>query len=176
MKKSLLIIMSCLVIIVAGCTAQEKDQPSPENANLVASEKTLPSDFEHLAELQEPEGYIAVRVQNQKGFEAMWQKFQFEGEIPEIDLKENDLFFIGMFESSSCPYEIDTMNVEAVSKELTVNFSPLAEACTADLSPRNFVIEVPKEFSSDLDSILFVSQEQQTKVPIQLEEEILKMP
>ncbi len=176
MKKSLFLIISCLVLIVAGCTAQEKDQPSPGNANLVASEKTLPSDFEHLTGLQEPKGYVAVRVKNQKGYEAMWQKFQLEGEVPEVDLKGNDLFFIGMFESSSCPYELDTMNVEAGSEELTVNFSPLAEACTADLSPRNFVIAVQEEFSSDLDSILLVSQGQQTKVPIQLDEEILKKP
>lgn len=170
MKNLLFFIISCLVIIVAGCTAQEKDQPSPERANLVASEKTLPSEFERLAGLQDPKGYVAVRVKNQGDYEAKWQKFQLEGEIPEVDLKENDLYFVGMFESSSCPYEIDTMNVKAGSKELTVNFSPLAEACTADLSPRNFVIAVQKEFSSDLNSVLFVTQGQKTKVPMQLDE------
>ncbi|WP_432355661.1 hypothetical protein [Sporosarcina sp. A2] len=176
MKKSLILIITCLAIIVAGCTSKEKEQQSPESAHLVASEKTLPSGFERIAGIQDPKNYVAVRVTNQQNYEAMWQQFHLEGGIPEVDLKENDLLFIGMFESSSCPYEIGTMNVEAVSKEITVNFSPLAEVCTADLSPRNFVIAVQKEFSGNLDSLFLITQGEKTKVPIQPEEEILKNP
>ncbi|MDW0109543.1 hypothetical protein [Sporosarcina aquimarina] len=176
MKKTLILIITCLAILVSGCTSKEEEQQSPENANLVASEKTLPNDFESTAAVQDPKNHVAVRVTYQKDYEAAWQQFQLEGALPEVNLKENDLLFIGMFESSSCPYEIDTMNVEDGSKELTVNFSPLAEACTADLSPRNFVIAVQKQVASELGSILLVSQGQKTKVPIQPTEEILKKP
>lgn len=176
MKKSLILMMTCLALIVAGCTSKEKEQQSSESANLVASEKTLPSGFESIAGVQEPKNYVAVLVTNQEDYEAMWQQFQLDGELPKVDLKENDLLFIGMFESSSCPYEIDTMDAEPGTKELTINFSPLADACTADLSPRSFVIAVQKEVSSQLDTLLLVSQGVQTKVPIQPQEEILKKP
>ena len=176
MKKTLIIMLTCLALIVAGCTSKENEQQSSESANLVASEKTLPSGFESIAGVQDPKNHFAVLVTNQEEYEAMWQQFQLDGEIPEVDLKENDLLFIGMFESSSCPYEIDTMDAEPGTKELTINFSPLADACTADLSPRSFVIAVQQEISSQLDTLLLVSQGVQTKVPIQLQEEILKKP
>lgn len=176
MKQTLVLIMTCLALIVAGCTSKEKEQQSTESSNLVASEKTLPNGFENIAEVQDPKNHFAVLITNQEDYEAMWQQFQLDGEIPEVDLKENDLLFIGMFESSSCPYEIDTMDAEPGTKELTINFSPLADACTADLSPRSFVIAVQKEVSSQLDTLLLVSQGVQTKVPIQLQEEILKKP
>ncbi|WP_025784327.1 hypothetical protein [Sporosarcina sp. D27] len=176
MKKSLILIMVCVALIVAGCSSKEKEKQSPESANLVASEKTLPSGFESIAEAHDPKNHFAVLVTNQEDYEAMWQQFQLDGEIPEVDLMENDLFFIGMFESSSCPYEIDSMDAEPVTKELSINFSPLADACTADLSPRSFVIAVQKEISSQLDTLLLVSQGKQTKVPIQPHEEILKKP
>lgn len=176
MKKTLILIITCLAILVSGCTSKEEEQQSTENASLVASDKTLPNEFESIAAVQDPKNYVTVRVTNQQDYEAVWQQFQLEGELPKVNLKENDLLFIGMLESSSCPYEIDTMKIEDESTELTVNFSPLAEACTADLSPRNFVIAVQKEFSSKLDSILLVTQGQEIEVPIQPTQEILKKP
>ncbi|MBD7908290.1 hypothetical protein [Sporosarcina gallistercoris] len=142
MKKSLILFVTCLAIMVAGCTSNEKERQSFESINLVASEKTLPSELENIAVVQDPKKPVVARVTNQQDYEVMWHQFTLEGDIPEVNLKKNDFVFIGMFESSSCTYEIDTMKVEAETKELTVDFSPIAEACTADLSPRNFVIAI----------------------------------
>lgn len=167
MKKSLILMMMCLAIFVAGCTSKEKEEKPSEIANLVASETTLPKEFESIARVQDPKDHVAVRVTNQEDYESMWQNFNLEGEIPEVDFKGHDLVFIGMFESSSCPFEIQSMKTDQEAKELSINFTPLDEVCTADLSPRNFVITIPKKVSSEMDSVILNIQDDQTLVPIQ---------
>lgn len=168
MKKISFLLVLCLVVIITGCTSNQADEEEVEKANLVASEKTVPANFGDLSYQSNPNGFHAELVETEDVYQASWKDFQLEGEIPEIDFKANNVLFIGMFESGSCPYIIDSLDPNLDESQLIINFEPLGEVCTADLTPRNFVIAIDKNVSSELTKVQLVTNQMETEVPISI--------
>lgn len=168
MKKLTMFFMISAVIIMTGCTSNksETSEPEPELAQLAASEKTLPSNFESFSNQSEPKGIYSEVVKSQDEYEDSWKEFQLEGTIPEVDFKKNHVLFIGMMESSSCPLIIDSLKGNTEEPELTITFEQLNDVCTADLSPRNFVLVIDKSLSSELTSFKIVTEQKDINVPI----------
>lgn len=168
MKRLSMLFIISIVAIISGCTS-DKSKPaehSPELTQLVASEKTLPINFEKYSEQSEPRGIFAELVNTQHVFENSWKEFELEGTMPKVDFNTNDVLFIGMMESSSCPYIIDSLKGNLAENQLTISFVSLNDVCTADLSPRNFVIAIDKKLSSELSSFKIVTDQENTEVPI----------
>lgn len=168
MNRLTVFFMMGVVFIMAGCTSDKsnKGETESEMAQLVASEKTLPSNFESLSNQSEPKGIQAELVKTQDVYEDSWKEFQLEGSIPEIDFKTNDVLFVGMTESGSCPHILDSLKTNIEESQLVITFEPLEDVCTADLSPRNFVIAVDKKLSSKLTSFRIVTEQKEIEVPI----------
>ncbi|MGG0644625.1 hypothetical protein ABE021_11865 [Sporosarcina gallistercoris] len=168
MKRLTLFFIMSVIVVMAGCSSDKSNtaEPHSELAQLVASEKTLPSNFESLSNRSEPKGIQAELVKTQDVYEDSWKEFQLEGTIPEVDFNKNDVLFIGMMESSSCPYIVDSLMANAAESQLTITFEKLNDACTADLSPRNFVIAIDKKLSTELTSFKIVTGQEDTEVPI----------
>lgn len=166
MKKISLLFLLSLIVIIAGCASNQANEKEINKANLVASEKTLPENFGDLSYQSNPKGFQAELVKTEDVYQDSWKDFQLEGEIPEIDFKANNVLFIGMFESGSCPQIIESLNPELDKSQLTIKFEPLGEVCTADLSPRNFVIAINKKISSEVTKIQLISDQTENEVPI----------
>lgn len=168
MKRLTLFLMMSFVIVMAGCTSDKSytEDTAPDMAQLVASEKTLPSNFESQSNQSETNGIQAELVKTQDVYEDSWKEFQLEGSIPKIDFETNDVLFIGMTESSSCPYILDSLNTNIEESQLVITFEPLDDVCTADLSPRNSVIAIDKKLASKLTSFRIVTEQKEIEVPI----------
>lgn len=168
MKRLTVFFMMSVVFVMAGCTSDKrnKGETELEMAQLVASEKTLPSNFESISNQSVPKGIQAELVKTQDVYEDSWKEFQLEGSIPEIDFHTNDVLFIGMTESGSCPYILDSLKTNMEESQLAIIFEPLDDACTADMSPRNFVFAIDKKLSSKLTSFRIVTEQKEIEVPI----------
>ncbi|VDG96971.1 Uncharacterised protein [Lysinibacillus sphaericus] len=168
MKRLTVFFIMGVVFIMAGCTSDKSNNGETESevAQLVASEKTLPSNFESLSNQSEPKGIQAELVKTQDVYEDSWKEFQLEGTIPEIDFETNDVLFVGLTESSSCPYILDSLKINIEESQLVITFEPLDDVCTADLSPRNFIIAIDKKLSSKLTSFRIVTEQKEIEVPI----------
>ncbi len=153
-----------LSFLLTGCSSGANDAES-----VIASEKTQPSDFNELAYTRETVPhfqFMAKRALDQSQFEQTWDLFGFEGEMPNVDFDEKDVFFMGVHESSTCAVELgkiewitdDTMKVPVIEPNGT---------CTADATPRTFVIQIDKEKSSELENLVIVQGGIETTVPFE---------
>lgn len=137
--------------------------------SVIAGEKALPSDFDEMAFQRETSPrfqYMAKRAVDQSQFEQTWDLYGFEGEMPSVDFEGKDVLFIGVHESGTCALEVgdiewfndNTMQVPVIEPD---------QACTADATPRTFVIEVDKEKSSELENLVIVQSGISTTVPFE---------
>lgn len=127
-------------LLIVGCSNSTNDY-------VVASEKTLPSNFHEIAFERDKTPYFQYLVSktvDQYGFEQTWNVFGFEKEVPNIDLNEKDAFFIGILESGSCPYKIENIEISSDQQTLIVPLSETEGDCTSDATPRTFVIDRDK--------------------------------
>ena len=141
------------------------------NFGLIASEKTLPTDFYETAFKRDTTPlfyYLVKKVVNQTEFEEKWNKYGLENSTPNVDLNKKNVIFIGVEESGSCPYKIESIKFSQANKTITVPLSkPDGDgACTSDATPRTFAIEVNKEISRDLKSVVIVQSGAETTIPI----------
>lgn len=168
MKRLTVFFMMSVVFVMAGCTSDKSNMEETESkkAQLVTSEKTLPSNFESISNQSVPKGIQAELVKTQDVYEDSWKEFQLEGSIPEVDFETNDVLFVGMTESSSCPFILDSLKTNMEESQLAITFEPLDDVCTADLSPRNFVIAIDKKLASKLTSFRIVSEQKEIEVSI----------
>ncbi|MCM3757344.1 hypothetical protein M3197_07555 [Sporosarcina aquimarina] len=172
MKRLTVFFMISVVFVVTGCISDKsnKGEIEAELAQLVASEKTLPSNFDSTSNQTEIKGIQTELVKTKEVYKDSWKEFQLEGSIPEIDFETNDVLFVGMTESSSCPYILDSLKTNIEESQLAITFEPLDDVCTADLSPRNFVIAIDKKLSSELTSFRIVTEQKEITVPIVVKE------
>ncbi|TQR19418.1 hypothetical protein [Psychrobacillus vulpis] len=135
----------------------------------MASEKNLPTNFNEIA-LERKEvphfQYLVSRVYDQAQFKEAWNYFGFNEQIPKVHFEEKVLLFIGLYESGSCPYELENINTTIESKEMTIFLSETGGDCTADATPRSFVIELDKESSNHIKNVVIVQSGVETTVPI----------
>lgn len=155
------------LLFLFGCSNTAEDYPI--NFALIASEKSLPTDFNEVAFKRDTTPsfqYLVKKVVNQSEFEEIWNIYRFEKKIPNVDFHEKDVIFIGVQESGSCPYKIEHIELNPDKNAIGVPLSQPDGACTDDATPRTFVIEVNKEVSKDLKSIVIVQSGAETTIPI----------
>jgi hypothetical protein len=157
--RSLTLFLSLLLVF--GCNSNAKNNQI--NFDIIASEKTLPIHFNEIAF---EEQYLVRKLVNQSEFEDTWNLYAFESKTPNVDLKEKDVFFIGVHESGSCPYKIRNIKRNSDNKTITVPLSEPNGACTSDATPRTFVIQIDKEKSKDIESVVIVQNGVETSVPL----------
>jgi hypothetical protein len=160
-----LMILSLLFLF--GCS---QDQGNKEgDARLIASEKSLPANFHQIAYERNTTPffqYLVRKTSSQTAFEETWGVFEFTSQQPKVDLSEKDILFVGIQESGSCPYEIETIETSSDKKEITVSLSEPEGACTDDATPRTFVIEIDKEVSQEVKNVVIVQSQVETSIPI----------
>lgn len=164
-KLSLLLLVS-LLLILGGCSNDSKN--NQQNFDLVASEKTLPANMRELAFEREetPRYHYLVRMaENQSGFEDFWSLYGFKKQAPEIDFKDKSVLFIGVYESGSCPSEIE--NVESYADNTTITIAHPNGNCTADATPRTFVIQIDKSEAKNITSFIIIEGGTETTVPLE---------
>lgn len=155
------------LLFVFGCSNNAEDNQI--NFGLIASKKSLPTDFDEMAFKRDTTPsfqYLVKKVVNQSEFEETWNIYGFENKTPNVDFNEKDVIFIGVQESGSCSYKIKSIELNSDNKAITVPLSQLDGACTSDATPRTFVIEVNKEVSRDLKSVVIVQSGAETTIPI----------
>ncbi|QHJ70012.1 hypothetical protein [Planococcus halotolerans] len=153
-----------LALLLTGCNSGASNTES-----VIASEKTLPSDTDENAFQRETTphfDFMARRAVDQSQFEQTWALYGFKGEKPNVDFDGKDVLFIGVHESGTCALEVG--KIEWFND--IVMQVPLIEPdrpCTADATPRTFVIEVDKEKSSKLENLVIVQSGISTTVPFE---------
>lgn len=165
-KLPLLFTLFSSLLLLNGCSNNpEKIQ---QNFDLVASEKNLPTNMHELAFEREetPHYQYLVRLaDNLSGFEDFWNLYEFENQAPELDFEEKNVFFIGVYESGSCPSNIE--KVEPNSDNVTITIAHPDGNCTTDATPRTFVIQIDKEETINIESVIIAESGTETTVPLE---------
>ncbi len=155
-----------LLLILGGCSNDSKN--NQQNFDLVASEKTLPANMREMAFEREetPRYHYLVRMaENQSGFEDFWSLYDFKNPAPELDFNEKNVFFIGAYESGSCPSNIE--KVEPNSDNISITIAHPDGNCTADATPRTFVIQIDKAEAKNITSFIIIEGGTETTVPLE---------
>lgn len=165
-NKLSLLLLASLLLILGSCSNDPKN--NQQNFDIVASEKNLPANMHELAFQREetPRYHYLVRMaDNQSDFEDSWSLYGFEKQAPELEFKEKSVFFIGVYESGSCPSEIEKVELNADNTTITIAHPD--GNCTADATPRTFVIQIDKDKSNNIESVILVEGGTETTVPLE---------
>lgn len=179
MNKFWLSLIFFLCLLLVACSNQESANPKKEikqephraeaDIKIVASEKNLPSNFRGIAvERKEVPNYLYLvnRVDQQTQYEEIWSMFNLEQQIPIVNFEENDIYFIGVQESGSCPYELENIKMSINEEVMNIHLSGPDGPCTLDATARTFVIEVNKESSNNLKNVVINQSDVETTIPI----------
>ena len=154
--------------LLFGCSPEEMDEEMPYD--MIGNEKTVPANFDVIStavqassELQ----YAIRKADHQIAFEQAWEMYGFQKEQPDIDFSGNAVFFIGFYESGSCPEEIGTIKWNSGDESMDISMSVIEGACTSDASPRAFAIEIGRPAAEEIDSIIVIRGGEETKIPIE---------
>ncbi|TFB21805.1 hypothetical protein E3U55_08245 [Filobacillus milosensis] len=157
--KSLLALGLLSLIMLLGCSnhTQSDSENNQIHEDIIANDKTLPDHFHEIAF----ERYLIRKAVNESEFEQTWNLYEFDKKIPKVDFKEKEVIFIGLHESSSCPY--NNVDLSSDNKTMIVQLSGKGgESCTADASPRTFVIQIDQGITAQIENVSFG----ETKVPL----------
>lgn len=182
----------CLFIVmaamIAGCGSgdgagnRETVPPEPtikeesllDNASIIsfvtlASEKTLPANFNEAAFTRKVVPYFEYMVSkadDEADYDRLWKEYGFEISQPEADLAQSRLFFVGVRESGTCPYELGDLALTEDGSGLIVPLQSEGTYCTADAKPRSFVIELDRVAVKAVTDIIIVESDTETAVPL----------
>jgi hypothetical protein len=137
---------------------------------LIASKKTLPANFNDIAFARKETPlfqYLVRKAVNTSEFEDTWKLYALGNKTSNVNLNEKDVFFIGVHESGSCPYKIRVIKLSSDNKKMIIPLSEPDGACTSDATPRTFVIQIDKEKSKDIESVVVVQSGVETSVPFE---------
>ncbi|WP_181350333.1 hypothetical protein [Thalassobacillus sp. CUG 92003] len=137
-----------------------------QEPNLITSGKRLPLSFEQMATEHDGKDYLVERVNNKEDYKEMWNKFQMQVDLIDVDMKNKDVLFVGLHESSSCPYEINDIRSNYEKQEILVDFTDINSNCTSDASPRTFIIGIDKSKSKNVSTVTLVHGDQSVPIPI----------
>ena len=151
-KMVIMVIFVFLMLTSCG----NKDQSGVLKPVLIESQKSLPHSFEQIATESNGGQYIVERVGSIEDLKERWDKFQIESELIDIDMETNDVLFIGLYESSTCPYNIQNIDTDYNRNKLIIKLFVEDENCTADASPRNFILSIDKDKSKGLTTLVIV--------------------
>jgi len=144
------------------------DETETRQLRIVESEKVWPANFDEIAFRREeaPHYSYAVRkVRNQSEFEKAWEFYQLTRKSPHIDFNTNEILFLSVEESGSCPLVLNSQDVKLTEQKITINLRAPNGNCTADTTPRTFVIEIQKENSKERTEVLILEGNTKTTVP-----------
>ncbi len=156
--KELIVLTICLLLF--GCNSSAN-----QAGVVVASENTLPANFDEIAYEKEAFHYYVRKAENDLQFEDLWHLYGFAQQKPDIDFNETDIFFIGIQESSSCPYKVENIEDNFNEDQLIISISEPEGACTADASPRTFVLQVDKAISKEVKRLIINQNGVDREVP-----------
>jgi hypothetical protein len=154
-----------LTLGLIGCESSDLTESS--QVRIVATEKVWPANFDEIAFKREesPHYSYAVRTaSNQSDFEKTWESYQLTRKRPKIDFNKNEILFLGVEESGSCPIELNTKDVKLSEQKITINLFGPDGPCTADATPRTFVIEIPK--LKDFKELTLLETGTETTIPL----------
>lgn len=151
--------MLSILLIIFGCSDDRESKQS--DFDVVTSEKVLPEDF------FDYKSYIVKKVVTQTEFEEVWKFYRFEKSLPMIDFENKDVIFIGLVESSNCPYEIEKENIAFNLNNQSIEFTLPKQygACFLDAVPKTFVIKIGKDTSQDVKNVVIFKDEVETSIP-----------
>jgi len=171
-----------MVFVISGCGTSRQDlniskPPVQENetdhtrkinVNLLTSEKKLPPDFEEAAFKRQTVPYyqyLVTKAEDQTEYTRLWSYFQLTQSDFSVNFAENDVLFIGVRESGTCPYDLGDVRMNAEGTELTIPLLGQGEVCTADATPKTFVFEVTKEEGKRIEDLIIEEGSTKTAVP-----------
>jgi len=166
MKRLGLLAFAFSLLFVFGCNPKGGTEMESPEKNIIISEKSLPNTFEQMATEKDKQKFVVVRVKSKEDYQEMWRQFQIKEELVAIDTDDKDILFIGLFESSSCPYNISDILANTEKHELEVNLTSKNGNCTADNSPKNFVLTIDKSISDELSTLVLVKSSERILLPI----------
>jgi hypothetical protein len=86
-----------------------------------------------------------------------------EKEMPKTNFESSNYYFVSIYESGSCPYELKKTKVNEFASEIIFYISyksNVGEECTSDATPRTIIVEVGKKadqaFSKDIENAAIV--------------------
>lgn len=150
-------VLIMFIFLLFGCS---NDGVENVKFNVLASEKTLPTNFHEISYHK----YLVKKASNQSEFEENWDLFDLEQAFPDVNFNENDVFFIGLYESGSCESEIKNLQFVSEENKLILPISGPGGACTVDASPKTFVIELKQDLSYYVNELIIV-ENGETSVP-----------
>ncbi|WP_019152552.1 hypothetical protein [Robertmurraya massiliosenegalensis] len=107
------------------------------SSDLLYTEKILPTNFYSMSE----QGVLVYKVTNQSDFDELWKHFRLTNDPTNIDWNEQTAIFLGIIESSSCPLQFKTAQLNDQKTEVMVYLDGTSgKACTDDATPRTMVI------------------------------------
>ncbi|MBA2175432.1 hypothetical protein H0266_11050 [Halobacillus locisalis] len=163
-KMNIILALTFVLSLVAGCSL------GTEDAEVIASEKTWPPNFNEVAFKREETPYfrfLVDKAMDQSEFEQIWKSYGFKGERPTVDFEQNGVVFIGVQESGSCPYEIQNIDFASASKTISTSLKSSGGTCTSDATPRTFVLEVEKDKLQKVENVLIDQSRVETTVPFE---------
>lgn len=163
MKRFIFLTFALLIVCMVGCVPKEEAEVEHVESSIIASGQSLPEHFEELATEQK---VMVVRVKNEEDYEEVWKAFQITEELSRIDMEEKDVLFMGLFESSSCPYTISNVVAHPEKQQLEVSITSKDGDCTADHSPRNFVLALDQQTSAELSTLILHLNAETISLPI----------
>ncbi len=158
-----------LCSMLVACSEPTSEVEDDQLIKLIRSEKSLPSDYHEKAFQRESSPYfeyLFYKVDHQKSFEEAWSLYRLEQPMAEVNFEENDVYFIGLQESGSCPYESDHIKMSIESEALKIHFSQPKGNCTLDATPRTIVIVLNKDSSADIKKVVIGESGAETDVPV----------
>jgi len=167
-KSFMFLILLLPILFLLGCRNGD-NQTEGVYYDLIASEKSFPANFYELAfERKEAPHfrYLVRKVINQSEFVDTWNLFRFENKYPEVDFNKNNVFFIGVEESGSCPYKFAKIELSPDQKTMRIPLSKNDGVCTDDATPRAFAIKIDKEISDTIETVVIEQSEVETSIPI----------
>ncbi|MFC4403865.1 hypothetical protein [Gracilibacillus xinjiangensis] len=164
MRKFEFFALALLLLSVFGCNQQERQERM--EVDIIASEKSLPASFDEIATKHEYEQILVERAENKEEYQEMWEMFELKQDVLDVDMKAKDVLFIGFYESSSCPEEIKAITADTEQQELEINLKDPDSDCTADASPKNFVLAVDKRHLNEISNIILVTSGQRISFPV----------
>ena len=161
-----LIIFAIVMTLILIYSRSDGEKGNQKDFGLIASEKTLPDSFYNAS--ARGLDYVVRKRTNQTEFEGAWNFYRFENKPPKVDLSQKDIIFIGLVESSNCPYEIDNekMELSSVNQAIKLILPKQYGACFLDAIPRTFVIEIDKGISKNIKNVVIVNESgEETSIP-----------
>ncbi len=152
----------CLIVFIIVICVLFFSVNKHNDAEVILSDKTIPS-----VQLVHDAPYTIKKSVNQEEYKKNWDYFRLKKAKPKIDFKKKTLYFLGLYESGSCPIHLEKMNVNSEQKELTLSLKNDNGVCTDDASPRTFVIKVDKKISKNVNKAIIEEHANQSLITIE---------